>query len=190
MSTLSGSSLFTGITSGLSSTYSAIAKASTSGVTATSISDAMSNTSNSNSVNSTFASYILSNFTSLDKDSDGKLSATELNNLTNMISSTGLTSTQISQLGTASGLSSDTIQQVLDHFNDIDTNHDGKVTMAEINGYSITSAEEKKRTEYSNKAASDMSVFYASDSSSSDTSSSILSYKYLSDDSESSSSSS
>ena len=188
MSTLNGTGLFSGITSGLSCTYSLLASASSSGVTTTSITEAMSNSDYASSLNSSFSSYILSNFSSLDKNSDGTLTSAELSSLTNMISTTGLTSTQISQLGSASGLSSETLEQVLQHFSDIDANGDGKVTSSEINAYNITSAMEKKKTEFANKAATNMSVFYGDDSSSSADSSSLLDYKYIDSDSSSSSS--
>lgn len=178
MSTLNGSSLFSGITSGLTSTYSILANASSSGVTETSIASTMSNSAYASKLNSTFSSYILSNFSSLDKNKDGTLNSAEVSSVGNMISSAGLTSAQLNQLGAASGLSTDALNQVLSHFADIDVNHDGKVTSAEINAYNITSAEEKKKIEFSNRAATNMSVFYGSDDASAADSSSLLDYKY------------
>lgn len=179
-SNLSGASLLSGIYSGLTSTYSLLAQENPNGVTLASIAAARTNTSNATVLNQNFASYLQTNFSSLDKDGDGKLSATELTNFTNQISTQGLTQAQLTQLGAASGLSSSALEQVLDHFNDIDANHDGKVTTAEISAYNITSSEEKKKTEFANKAATNMSVFYGDDSSSTADSSSILDYKYTS----------
>jgi len=176
MSTLNGQSLFTGIASGLNSTYSVLANASTDGVTLKSILAAKNNTALNNSLNQTFASYIQENFSNLDTDKNGKLSSTELSNLTNMISTKGLTAAQLSQLGTATGMSTKTLEQVLEHFSTIDANHDGKVTTAEISAYNITASMEKKKTEFANKAADNMSVFYGSDTASSTTS--LLDYKY------------
>ena len=183
------SSLFTGITSGLSSTYSILANASTSGVTLSSIASARSNTTLASSLNPTFASYIQTNFSSLDKDGNGILSSTEISNMTTQMNTQGMTRSQLSQLGAASGLSGDMLSQVLDHFSDIDANHDGKVTSAEISSFKITSAEEKKKTEFRNKAAADQSVFYGDDSSTAD-STSLLDFKYMNNGSSSSSSSS
>lgn len=181
MSTLSGSSLFAGITSGLSSTYSIIANANSGNVTLSNIVSTMGNANYAASVNPTFASYIESNFSSLDTNHDGTLSAAELSQVTNMMNLTGMTRTQLTQLGSASGLSSRQLGEVLDHFVDIDSNGDGKITAAEINAYNLTSAMEKKKTEFSNKAANNMSVFFGEDDSSQTNSSSLLNYKYIND---------
>lgn len=180
MSTLSGSSLFAGITSGLTSTYSILANASSGNVTLSNIASTMGNSAYSGSINPTFASYIQSNFSSLDTNHDGTLSSAELSQVTNMMNATGMTRAQLSQLGSATGLSSQQMGQVLDHFVEIDTNGDGRVTAAEINAYNLTSAMEKKETEFKNRAAATMSVFYGDEDAGSKTdSSSLLSYKYL-----------
>lgn len=182
MTTLSGSSLFAGITSGLNSSYSIIANANAGNVTLSNIVATMGNPTYAATINPTFASYMESNFSSLDTNHDGILSSAEIAQVNNMIYLTGMTRTQLSQLGTASGLSANQLGQVLDHFSDIDTNGDGKVTAAEINAYNLTSAMEKKKTEFSNQEAANMSVFYGDeDASSKADSSSMLSYKYLND---------
>lgn len=173
----SSSSLFSGITSGLTSTYSILANASPSGVTLNSIATARSTSTVSAMLNPTFASYIQTNFSTLDTNHDGTLSAAELSNITSKMLSTGLTAAQISQLGTASGLSNDQIGQITEHFRDIDTNGDGKVTAAEIAAYKLTSAMQEKKTEFANRAATNQSVFYGSEDSNSTDSSSMLSFK-------------
>lgn len=178
MSTLNGSSLLTGITSGLTSTYSILANVSSGGVTLSSINAARSNTALATTLNPTFASYIQTNFASIDTDRDGVLSAKELSNMTNKISTQGVTQAQLTQLGTATGMSSETLEQVLQHFSDIDTNHDGRVTNAEITAYSLKSAEENKKMEFANKAAKNMSVFYGDDDAAAN-SASLLSFKYM-----------
>lgn len=180
---LNGSSLLTGIYAGLNNTYSVLANASSTGVTKESIANAQTNTSLTGSLNQNFASYLNSNFSSLDKDSDGILSANEMSNFTSDLSSQGLTQAQLMQLGTASGMSTSTLEQVLNHFTDIDTNGDGKVTTSEISAYQLTSEMEKKKTEFANKAASNMSVFYGNEDDSSADTSSMLDFKYLSDES-------
>ena len=179
MTTSGSGSLFTGIYAGLTNTYSLLAGQYPNGVTLSNISSARTNTTLSAQLNPTFTSYIQTNFASLDTDRDGVLSPTELSNLTHQISTQGLTATQLTQLGTASGMSSQTLEQVLEHFHDMDTNHDGRVTSAEISAYKLTSAMEEKKTEFSNRAAANMSVFYGDDTSSAADSSSLLSYKYL-----------
>src|SRR5574344_143314 len=179
MTTLSGASLLNGITTGLTNSYSVIANsAGTSGVTLETIANARNNSNLATTLNGTFASYLQTNFSSLDKNKDGILSSAELSSLTSAMNTTGMTQAQLTQLGTASGMSNETLQQVLAHFADIDTNGDGKVTTAEINAYNLTSAKDKKETEFRNKFASDMSVYYGNeDSSSTPDSSSMLSYK-------------
>lgn len=183
MTTKLGTSALTGIYAGLTNTYSVLANASANGVTKDSISAAQTNTSLTGSLNQTFASYLQTNFSNVDKDGDGKISATEMSDMTSQMSTQGLTQAQLAQLGTASGMSSNTLAQVLDHFNDIDTNKDGKVTTSEISAYQLTSEMQKKKTEFSNRAASNQSVFYGDENASSAAdSSSMLDYKFLNDD--------
>ncbi len=180
MSNLGNSGIFSGITAGLSSTYSLLANASSGNVTLESISAARTNNSYANNLNQSFASYIQTNFTSLDSDKDGKLTSAELSTLTSRMNTMGLTAAQLSQLGPASGLSGTMLEQVLTHFAQIDANGDGKVTSAEISGYKLQSAMEMKKTEFTNRAAANQSVFYGdSDAASKTDSSSILNYKYM-----------
>lgn len=81
-----------------------------------------------------------------------------------------------------SGLSQDTMNKILEHFDEMDTNHDGKITSAEISAYDLNASRMEKEDEFNNRRATDMSVFYGSESSSSD-SYSLLSYKYKSNNS-------
>ncbi len=67
------------------------------------------------------------NFSSLDTDKDGVLSAQDLSTMTNNISAQGLTRAQLSQLGTATGMSTSALSQVLEHFSEIDANQTGKL---------------------------------------------------------------
>jgi len=176
-------SAFSGITSGLNNTFSILSAASQGNITLSSIAAAQSNTTYAASINPTFASYITSNFATLDTNHDGVIGSAELSHLTSSIATTGLTAAQLSQLGAASGLSANDLSQVMEHFANIDSNHDGKVTAAEISAYKLRSAEDKEKTEFRNKAAANMSVFYGNDDASSATpdSSSILAYKYWND---------
>jgi len=183
------SSMFSGVTSGLTSAYSILSTASSGNVTASSIATAMSSTTYASSLGSGFASYMMSNFSTLDKNHDGTLSATEVSSLTNSINASGLTSAQLSQLGSASGLSNETLEDVLSHFADIDKNGDGKVTSAEISNYKITSAMEMEKIKFSNKAAASQSIFYGSDDTNSNDTSSIVSWKYSNSSNSSSSNS-
>ena len=60
----------------------------------------------------------------------------------------------------------------------MDTNHDGRLTSEEISAYSVNCARLEKEDEFNNKFATDMSVFYGSESSSTDGTYSMLSYRY------------
>ena len=67
---------------------------------------------------------------------------------------------------------------VVEHFDEMDANHDGRITSAEITAYNVDSSKQEKMDEFANRRASDMSVFYGSESSSTSDSYSLLSYKY------------
>ena len=68
---------------------------------------------------------------------------------------------------------------MLAHFSDIDKNHDGKVTTAEINAYNVESDKMKLADEMRMKSASNMSMFYGDDSDKYE--GSLLDYRYLDD---------
>ena len=106
-------------------TYSLISSQYSGEVTLSNIASAMTNTSNATTLNQNFASYLQSNFSTLDTDKDGKLSSTEFSTATNKIYSQGLTQYQLLQLGTASGMSTETLSEVLEHFAEVDANGDG-----------------------------------------------------------------
>ena len=179
MGNISGS-IISGISNSLLNTYGQIASVSENkGVTPATISKAMSNKDLASSLNQNFASYLMSNFSGFDKNGDGVLSPEEMQSSASMINTTGLTSAQLTQLGTSCGLSQEALSQVLAHFSDIDKNHDGKVTTAEINAYNVESDKMKLADEMRMKSASNMSMFYGSESSSDTEVSSIMSFKYL-----------
>lgn len=182
MTNLNGS-ILSGISNGLSSTYSILANAAgTNGLTLDSLLSTRNNPQYANTINQSFANYIQSNFSTMDKNKDGILSAAELSNMTNSINSTGVTQAQLAQMGASLGYSNEQVSEIMAHFSDIDTNGDGKVSVSEINAYNLTSARDKKEIEFKQKMAADMSIMYADDSSSKvDASSSMLSYKFLND---------
>lgn len=179
MSGSNGSSILAGIYAGLTNTYSYLASTNPNGITLDSISEARTDASKVNLVNQSFASYLQNNFTNIDKDGDGIISSEEMTNLTNQMSTQGLTKAELTQLyaSGASGLSTSTMENILNHFDEMDTNHDGRITSEEISAYSVDCSKQKKQDEFRLQAASNMSVFYGSEDSSSDTYS-LLSYKY------------
>ncbi len=180
MSNLSGNSLLTGIYSGLTNTYSYLAQLNPDGVTLDSISNARTDSKNYLNLNQSFASYLQTNFNSIDKDGDGIIGSDEITNFTNMLSSKGISRTELTQLAAsgASGLSSDTINNILEHFDEMDTNHDGRITSEEISSYGYSASKQEKIDEYNYQKASNMSTFYGDESSSSVDSYSMLSYRY------------
>ncbi len=181
MSNYSGNSLLTGIYAGLTNTYSYLAQLNPDGVTLESISNARTDSKNYLNLNQSFASYLQTNFNSIDKDGDGVIGADELTNFTNMLSAKGVTRTELAQLAAsgASGLSSDMVNNILEHFDEMDTNHDGRITSAEISAYSYGASKQEKIDEFNHQRATNMSTFYSDDSSSSSVDSySMLSYRY------------
>ncbi len=179
MANSSGNSLLAGIYSGLTNTYSYLAATNPKGVTLDSINEVRTDANKVNMVNQSFASYLQTNFASIDKDGDGIISSTEMTNLTNQMSTQGLTKEQLTQLyaSGASGLSSSTMENILNHFDEMDTNHDGRITSEEISAYNVDCSRQKKEDEFRMQSASNMSVFYGNEDSSVDTYS-LLSYKY------------
>ena len=96
MSLGSGTSIISNISSGLSNTYSYLASLyPEDGVTYKNITAARNDTTNYLTLNQSFASYLQNNFSTLDKDGDGKISAKEMTNLTNTISRSGVSKSEL-----------------------------------------------------------------------------------------------
>lgn len=173
--------ILSGIYSGLSSTYSLLASQYPNGLSLENISEARTKTSNTNVLNQSFASYLQTNFSSIDKNGDGIITSEEMNNLSNTLSTQGLTKEELTQLyaSGSSGLSDSTMTKILEHFDEMDTNHDGRITSAEISAYDVNCARMEVEDDFNNRKATDMSVFYGDSSASTDTYS-LLSYKYKS----------
>jgi Ca2+-binding EF-hand superfamily protein len=180
---LDGTSMFTGISSGLTSTFAQLSSQYSDGLTLENLTKSLTNTSITNSTyGTTFASYLTNNFSSIDSDGDGVISASEVQNLMSTMASQGLTREQIISLGSSSGLSTSLQETVLSHFDDIDKNHDGKVTNAEIQAYGVESDLEKQKIADTNRMVNNMSMFYDSDTT---YEGSLLDYRYLDDDEDS-----
>lgn len=176
----SGSSIIANISSNLSNTYSYLASLyPEDGVTYKNITAARNDNTNYLTLNQSFASYLQNNFATLDKDGDGVISADEMNNLTNTISRSGVSRSELSQLAMSGAYSQDMVNKILEHFDDMDTNHDGRVTAEEISSFTYSCNKQEKLDEENYKKATQTSVFYGNDDASTDVSSySILSYKY------------
>ena len=163
MANSNSSGLLSGIYSGLTNTYSYLAAQYPNQVTLENINKARSNSNSANIINQGFASYLQTNFKTIDKDKDGIISAED----------------ELSQLYAtgASGLSSGTIENILLHFDDMDSNHDGRITSAEISAFNVNSSKQKMEDEFNARKANNMSVFYGDEDTAVDAYS-ILSYRY------------
>ena len=180
---LDGTSMFTGINAGLTNAFSQLTGQYSDGITLENLNKALTNSNfltNSNT-NATFASYMTNNFTSIDSDADGKISANEIQNLMSQMASQGLTREQIMSLAGSSGLSTSLQETVLKHFDEIDKNKDGKVSNQEIQLYGLDSDLAKQKTADANRIVSNMSLFHDVGNVS-DTS--LLDYQYLDNENE------
>ena len=181
---LDGSSLFSGINAGLTNSFALLSSQYEDGLTLENLNKSLTNTNITNTVyGTTFASYLTNNFNSVDANSDGTISADEIQRLMNNMATQGLTREQIMSLGASSGMSTSLQETVLSHFDDIDANKDGKVTNQEINAYGVNSEIEKQKVEDRNRIVNNMSLFYGDDLT--EYEGSMLDYRYLDDDEES-----
>ena len=175
---LDGSSLFSGINSGLTNSFSLLSSQYTDGLTLENLNKALTNTNVTNTAyGATFASYLTNNFNSVDSNRDGVISADEIQKLMNNIATQGLTREQIMSLGASSGITGSLQETVLAHFDDIDANHDGKVTSQEISAYGVDSQIEKQKVADRNRVVNNMSLFYGDSSDKYE--GSIMDYRYL-----------
>ncbi len=178
---LDGSSLFSGINAGLTNSFSLLSSQYADGLTLENLNSALTNTNVTNTAyGSTFASYLTNNFNSVDSNGDGVISADEVQKLMNNMATQGLTREQIISLGASSGMTNSLQQTVLAHFDDIDANHDGKLTNAEINAYGVNSQIEKQKIADRNRIVNNMSMYYSDDLT--EYEGSIMDYRYLDDD--------
>ena len=174
-----GSSIISNISSNLANTYSYLAALyPDEGVTYKNITAARNDNTNYLTLNQPFAVYLQNNFSSVDKDGDGVISAEEMQNLTNTISTAGVSKAELSQLAATGAISADMVTKIMENFDDIDANHDGRVTSEEISAYSYSCNKQEKLDEENYKKATGTSIFYGDDNASELDSYSILSYRY------------
>lgn len=184
MKKFSGTSLFTAVNAGVTNSYAILSNQYSEGLTQKNLSQAMSNKNIlASQYGTTFASYLTQNFSSLDKNNDGTLSADEVQTLLGQMASQGLTRAQVQSLGGMSGVSAESQATILEHFNEIDTNHDGYVSSGEVQAYTLQSKLENRKNKDITKMINKTSLFYGNENAS-DKSSSLLSYKWLQDDDE------
>jgi hypothetical protein len=161
MANLIGSSLFTGAISGLNSNYLLLLNGA-QGLTLDKILHP-DNDSIKYTVNQTFRSYMLTNFNQIDVDGDGQITTKDVDKYVSKIKTQGMTYQELSQLcGSSSGSMSSLLDTVLSNFNEIDTNHDGRVKQGEINSYRINDDIKEMKKEYPKIDPTKMSMFYDS----------------------------
>ena len=161
-----GKGLFTQATSSLSNTFTALAESNSGSVTMQALKKAMTanNSSNSNSINTSFVNYLTTNFSTIDQNGDGKIDEKDMNNYLNNMSRQGMTYEEIATLCAQNG-SNSLVNTVLTYFDEIDKNGDGKVTSAEIAAFSMEEERDKLEDEFGKFKPTGMSVFYEADSS-------------------------
>lgn len=157
-------SLFTAAQSGLQSTLQYLFSNNTSGIDRTALNNAIYN--NQSGINSTFFQMINSQFSTLDKDNNGTLSADEANNMLNDIT-TGLSRDQVLQLLSQGSIDKELANKIISNFSKMDTNGDGKVSEAEINTFCINQDIQAKQDEQKELTLKNMSLYYETDYSSS-----------------------
>ena len=170
MANLIGNSLFTGAISGLNSNYLILLDGK-KGLTLDKILNPSSD-SIKYSVNQNFRSYLMANFNNIDIDGDGKITKKDMTNYTNRLQTQGMTYQELSQLASSgTGSMSSLLDTVLSNFNEIDANHDGRVTQGEINAYRISNESKEVKQQYPKIDPTKMSMFVETNTDNNKTSS-------------------
>lgn len=163
MSLLNGQSILSGAMSGLANTYSTLMSSSSSsgkGLTLDDLSNVSSTTLSQLGSNYTFLQYLTTNFSSLDNDGDGELTANDLNKMMSTMQKQGLTYNEIQTLCASGNCDSSLYSTVLQYFNQIDANGDGRVTSEEITKFSYDCQREEALQKYKSYKASGTSLYY------------------------------
>ena len=156
---LLGSSLFTSAISGLNTNYLLLLNGQ-DGLTLENILNPQSDTIKY-TVNQTFRSYMMNNFNQIDMDGDGKIGMEDVNGYVTKLKTQGMTYNELTQLCANGGNTmSSLLDTVLSNFNEIDANHDGRVTQGEINAYRVKQDIKEVKEKYPRIDPTKMSMFY------------------------------
>ncbi|MBQ2983247.1 MAG: EF-hand domain-containing protein [Candidatus Gastranaerophilales bacterium] len=156
---LLGSSLFTSAISGLNTNYLLMLNGA-DGLTLDNILNPENDTIRY-TVNQTFRSYMMNNFNQIDMDGDGKIGINDVNGYVTKLKTQGMTYNELTQLCANGGNTmSSLLDTVLSNFNEIDANHDGRVTQGEINAYRVKQDIKEVKEKYPRIDPTKMSMFY------------------------------
>lgn len=158
---LNGTYLFTQAISGLTSNFAYLMTGNSGkGLTLENITNPNEEV-DKNQLNYAFTSYLTNNFGKIDKDGDGIISKEELQTYTTNMSRNGLTYDQICQLCYSStGTSSSLLETVLNNFQKIDKNGDGRITNEEIAAFGVEEEIEEMKDKFPKHTVKGMSIFY------------------------------
>ena len=122
MTLMNGQALFANALTGLSNTYSILAKNSSNsgGLTIEDITNPSNTALQQLGYNTTFAQFLSSNFAAIDQDGDGKISSDDMSNLTTKLSQSGLSYQELCQLCSSGMGNSEMLSNVLTYFNQIE----------------------------------------------------------------------
>lgn len=157
MSKLSGQGLMAQAIYGLTNNFAVLSAGTSGGLTLEQIVNP-SDQVNKNNINASFQSYLTQNFSNIDSDGDGKISATDLQQYTNQLSQKGLSYDELMQL-CYSGNASSTLEEVLNNFQEIDKDGDGRVTNQEIAAYGMEEEMEEMEENYPKFQATNISNY-------------------------------
>ena len=171
-----GKGLFTQATTALSGTFTALAEANSGSVTMQALKKAVSQKSSDKdtSYNTSFISYLSTNFSSIDQNGDGQIDESDMNKYLDNMGRKGMTYEEIATLCANNG-SNSLVNTVLTYFDEIDKNGDGRVTSEEITAFSMEEERDKLEDEFGKFKPSSMSVFYGPEDSSADDWKSVMS---------------
>ena len=165
---LSGQGLMAQAIYGLTNNFAVLSAGASGGLTLDQIVNP-SDEVNKNNLNASFQSYLTQNFSSIDTDGDGKISATDLQQYTNKLSQKGLSYQELMQL-CYSGSASSTLEKVLANFQEIDKDGDGRVTNQEIAAYGMDEEIDEMEEKYPKFQATNISNYVENDDYSSSSS--------------------
>ena len=136
--------IFTAAQSGLQSSIQYLFTNNSDGVDRKTLNNAIY--SNTTTTNTTFLQMINNQFSTLDKNNDGVITADEANQMITDLSS-GLTRDQVVQLRAQGSIDEELANKIISNFSKMDANGDGKVSEAEINNYCMNEDIQDKRDE-------------------------------------------